>query len=203
MRCARSSIRRATDPAEPGMGHYLGGSFADIGPSADRRTEVRQAYPGIAGQPYAHHPSRSVGRWPRRSAIRKPGCGSRGSPRRRRSPVSAACRASPTFRLAKGSWILRDPAVQGATFGRELGGVGEVLPGFRLDTVEITDSDVVSTSGSPRHSIAKATGDPTDHGEGTVFEISDRSYSAPTNMRSATISGSKWCSVQARRRGST
>jgi hypothetical protein len=73
---------------------------------------------------------------------------------------------------------LRDPVVQVASFGRELGGSTDVLPGFRLDTVEIGDPGVVSTSGLARHPIARATGDPADRIEGTVFEISDAELDA-------------------------
>jgi hypothetical protein len=68
---------------------------------------------------------------------------------------------------------LRDPAVQRANFGRELGGHRDALPGHRLGQLEITDADVVALSGTANHPVATPTGNPTDQVEGMVFEITD------------------------------
>lgn len=50
---------------------------------------------------------------------------------------------------------LRQPEVQRSVFGRELAGEPDALPGFVLDTILITDPDVVATSGSERHLILR------------------------------------------------
>lgn len=50
---------------------------------------------------------------------------------------------------------LRQPEVQRALFGRELASVPDALPGFVIDTILITDPDVVATSGSARHLILR------------------------------------------------
>ncbi len=66
---------------------------------------------------------------------------------------------------------LRQRDVQLATFGRELAGKPDTLPGFSISMVAITDSDVVATSGLSEHPIVRRTGDPSDQISGTVFEI--------------------------------
>ncbi len=68
---------------------------------------------------------------------------------------------------------LRDPAVQRANFGRELDGRRDVLPGYRLTTVEITDPDVLAVSRQATHPIVVPTGDPADQVPGTVLEVTD------------------------------
>jgi hypothetical protein len=68
---------------------------------------------------------------------------------------------------------LRDPAVQRANFGRELGGRPDALPGYRLGQLEITDLDVVALSGTAHHPVVTPTGNPADQVEGAVFEITD------------------------------
>ena len=68
---------------------------------------------------------------------------------------------------------LRDPAVQRATFGRELDGRDDALPGYRDATVRITDSEVLAIGGQASHPIVVATGDPTDQVAGTWSEVSD------------------------------
>ncbi|RAJ46929.1 gamma-glutamyl AIG2-like cyclotransferase [Kitasatospora sp. SolWspMP-SS2h] len=64
------------------------------------------------------------------------------------------------------------PQVQRARFGRELAGRPDALTGFRLDTVTITDPDVIADSGSDRHPVAVRSDDPADAVEGTVFTLS-------------------------------
>ncbi|MDR6318018.1 gamma-glutamylcyclotransferase family protein [Actinoplanes couchii] len=68
---------------------------------------------------------------------------------------------------------LRDPAVQKATFGRELTGRPDRIVGFRLDRVEITDPHVLAVSGLTHHPILSATGNPADTVDGTTLEVTD------------------------------
>ncbi|MFI0741396.1 hypothetical protein ACH4PU_25450 [Streptomyces sp. NPDC021100] len=60
----------------------------------------------------------------------------------------------------------RQAEVQRSLFGRELTGVPDALPGYRLATVEITDPHVVVLSGSAHHPILRPAGDPVRHGRG-------------------------------------
>jgi gamma-glutamylcyclotransferase (GGCT)/AIG2-like uncharacterized protein YtfP len=66
---------------------------------------------------------------------------------------------------------LRLESVQLATFGRRLEGRPDVLPGYRLSPVRITDPHVIAVSGADTHTIARPSGDPADRIAGTVFEI--------------------------------
>jgi gamma-glutamylcyclotransferase (GGCT)/AIG2-like uncharacterized protein YtfP len=68
---------------------------------------------------------------------------------------------------------LQDPAVQRANFGRELEGRAATLPGYAERLLEITDPDVVATSGKTHHPIVVETGEDTDRVPGTVFEVTD------------------------------
>ncbi|MDI9819492.1 MULTISPECIES: gamma-glutamylcyclotransferase family protein [unclassified Legionella] len=67
---------------------------------------------------------------------------------------------------------LRYEAVQLVNFGRKLEGCNDQLPGFKLSMIEITDSDVIATSGESFHPIVTYTGDSTNCVEGMVFDIS-------------------------------
>ena len=67
---------------------------------------------------------------------------------------------------------LQQPDVQLANYGRFLDGEPDTLRGYRLEPVEIDDPDVVSISGKAVHSIAVATGEPSDRIEGMVFQLS-------------------------------
>lgn len=73
---------------------------------------------------------------------------------------------------------LRQSNVQRALFGRELDGRPDQLQGYRLDMVEITDPEVVATSGSAHHPILHATGDPADLVAGTVLAITEAELAA-------------------------
>jgi hypothetical protein len=73
---------------------------------------------------------------------------------------------------------LQQREVQLASFGRELDGRPDRLPGFELTTVAITDPGVVAVSGSAEHPIARATGDPADEVPGTVFELTPQELEA-------------------------
>lgn len=66
---------------------------------------------------------------------------------------------------------LQDTAVQRALFGRELSGSPDSLPGFVLSWLEISDPDVVSTSGKTFHPVIKPTGQQSDVVAGTAFEV--------------------------------
>ncbi len=68
---------------------------------------------------------------------------------------------------------LRDPAVQRANFGRELGGRTDHLLGYAQRFVEITDPEVLRISGDTRHPIVAATGNDADSVAGLVFEVTD------------------------------
>jgi hypothetical protein len=75
---------------------------------------------------------------------------------------------APTVRLfAYGTLQQRD--VQLATYGRLLEGAPDVLAGFRLERLSITDPDVVRLSGKAVHSIARRSGDLTDRIPGVTF----------------------------------
>ena len=67
---------------------------------------------------------------------------------------------------------LRYEKVQIATFGRILKGYADTLPGYALKTVQITDPDVIATSGESVHSIIEYSGNPRDQVKGLVFEVS-------------------------------
>jgi hypothetical protein len=67
---------------------------------------------------------------------------------------------------------LQTRQVQIATFGRELDGEPDSLPGFVREMVEIRDASVVATSTATHHPIVRPSGNPDDRVEGTVFAIS-------------------------------
>ena len=77
--------------------------------------------------------------------------------------------ASPVALFAYGT--LRQPNVQLATFGRLLEGRPDVLRGFALAPLTITDPHVIATSGAAIHTIARRTGDSADRIPGIVFSI--------------------------------
>jgi gamma-glutamylcyclotransferase (GGCT)/AIG2-like uncharacterized protein YtfP len=66
---------------------------------------------------------------------------------------------------------LQQENVQLATFHRRLEGSPDSLVGFRRTLFEITDPEVVRTSGKTHHPMATHTGLPEDRIAGTVFEI--------------------------------
>lgn len=73
---------------------------------------------------------------------------------------------------------LRQKNVQLATFGRELEGHDDALVGFSRAMVEITDPDVVATSGETHHPIVAHSDNPADEVEGTVFRITPAELAA-------------------------
>jgi gamma-glutamylcyclotransferase (GGCT)/AIG2-like uncharacterized protein YtfP len=66
---------------------------------------------------------------------------------------------------------LRYEKVQLQTFGRRLEGRDDVLPGYVLKKVKITDPDVIAKSGEDVHSIIEPSDNPEDRIPGMVFEI--------------------------------
>lgn len=72
---------------------------------------------------------------------------------------------------------LRQADVQQALFGRPVPTVADVLPGFRLDVVVITDPAVIATSGSDRHPILRRGGDG-DAVEGAFLELTPAELAA-------------------------
>ena len=73
---------------------------------------------------------------------------------------------------------LRQPNVQLAIFGRLVEGRPDTLPGFALSPLAITDPDVIATSGTAVHTIARPTGNPSDQIPGFVFSITPEELEA-------------------------
>ena len=61
--------------------------------------------------------------------------------------------------------------VQIATFGRQLAGSTDSLPGFELVALKIEDPAVVALSGKSHHPMAKYTGRASDVVSGVVFAV--------------------------------
>lgn len=68
---------------------------------------------------------------------------------------------------------LQYETVQLANFGRRLKGNKDQLPGFELSMLEITDPEVIATSGEAFHPIITHTGNSTNCVDGMVFDISE------------------------------
>ena len=62
-------------------------------------------------------------------------------------------------------------SVQLATFGRRLDGVDDAMPGYRTDWLEITDPEVLKTSGERFHPVVSPSDNPADYVAGRVFTI--------------------------------
>jgi Gamma-glutamyl cyclotransferase, AIG2-like len=73
---------------------------------------------------------------------------------------------------------LRQREVQLAIFGRALEGRADVLPGYALSHVQISDTSVIATSGTAHHTIARETGDPLNEVPGIVFRITQAELAA-------------------------
>ena len=84
---------------------------------------------------------------------------------------------------------LQKPSVQIATFGRELRGRSDELPGYRLVQVPIADPILRVASGLSHNANAIPSPHPEDTVEGMVLEITERellaadSYEAPVGYR--------------------
>ncbi|AWL13218.1 hypothetical protein HMF8227_02767 [Saliniradius amylolyticus] len=68
---------------------------------------------------------------------------------------------------------LQQSDVQEATFNRLLHGQPDVLQGYKIDSIEITDQRVIKASGKNIHPILTHTGIPEDRVAGTVFELTE------------------------------
>jgi gamma-glutamylcyclotransferase (GGCT)/AIG2-like uncharacterized protein YtfP len=68
---------------------------------------------------------------------------------------------------------LQQENVQLATFGRRLKGAPDSLVGFRRTLFEITDPEVIRTSGKTHHPMASFTGVASERIAGMVFEVTD------------------------------
>ncbi|MFL6845598.1 MAG: gamma-glutamylcyclotransferase family protein [Allosphingosinicella sp.] len=73
---------------------------------------------------------------------------------------------------------LQQPNVQLATFGRLLDGEPDVLVGYALAPLAITDPGVIATSGAAVHTIARCSGDPSHRIDGMVFAITSAELEA-------------------------
>ena len=73
---------------------------------------------------------------------------------------------------------LQDKAVQLANFGRELVGQADQMLGYRQSWIEITDPEVLATSGKTHHPIVSLGDDPRDRVAGMVFQISEQELAA-------------------------
>ena len=73
---------------------------------------------------------------------------------------------------------LRQLNVQLALFGRVLEGRADVLPGYTMSPLEITDAAVIATSGTAQHTIARESGNLRDELPGTVFRITQAELAA-------------------------
>jgi hypothetical protein len=69
---------------------------------------------------------------------------------------------------------LRYENVQLSTFGRKLNGSPDILKGYKLSQLQITDPHVIATSGEAIHSILIATRDITDEVQGWVFDVTSK-----------------------------
>ena len=69
---------------------------------------------------------------------------------------------------------LQQKQVQLANFGRELTGSKDILQGYIVGEIEITDERVLRESGKTFHPILRFSGDPLDEVTGTVFEITEQ-----------------------------
>ena len=73
---------------------------------------------------------------------------------------------------------LQDKAVQLANFGRELAGQHDAMLGYSKSWVEITDPEVLATSGKTHHPIVAPTTEKGCSVEGMVFQISEQELAA-------------------------
>jgi gamma-glutamylcyclotransferase (GGCT)/AIG2-like uncharacterized protein YtfP len=68
--------------------------------------------------------------------------------------------------------------VQLENYGRKLKGNIDLLKGYRIDDLEITDSDVIRKSGKHIHPVAVHSGNETDVIKGMIFEITEEELQA-------------------------
>ena len=64
--------------------------------------------------------------------------------------------------------------VQQQTYGRLLAGSKDTLQGYKIEQLEITDSEVLKTSNQRFHPIAIKTGNLNDCVDGMIFELTEK-----------------------------
>lgn len=73
---------------------------------------------------------------------------------------------------------LQQENVQLASFGRLLDGHDDAMPGYRQDMLQITDPEVIRTSGKRFHPVVAPSADPADSVPGKVFWITAEELAA-------------------------
>ncbi len=73
---------------------------------------------------------------------------------------------------------LQDKAVQLSNFGRELAGNADRMLGYEQSWVEISDAQVLATSGKTLHPIVRPSSNPEDSVSGRLFRISTAELAA-------------------------
>ena len=68
---------------------------------------------------------------------------------------------------------LQKEQVQTETFGRILKGEKDILTGYKLEMLEITDTEVLRKSNQKYHPILVFSGNTEDEVEGVLFEVTD------------------------------
>ena len=68
---------------------------------------------------------------------------------------------------------LQNPQVQLETFGRILEGEKDILSGYRIDRLEITDPEVLRKSGQRYHPVLIFSGNEENAVEGMLFEVTE------------------------------
>jgi len=68
---------------------------------------------------------------------------------------------------------LQKEQVQLETFGRILQGEKDVLSGYKLNSIEITDPEVLRKSGQKYHPVLEFSGNDEDLIEGVLFEVTE------------------------------
>ena len=86
---------------------------------------------------------------------------------------------------------LQQENVQLSSFGRLLDGTPDAMPGWRRGEIEITDPEVIRTSGKRFHPIVEPSGDAADEVAGTVFRITAAELAAADAYEVRTI-GAPW-----------
>lgn len=73
---------------------------------------------------------------------------------------------------------LQQENVQLSSFGRRLDGHDDAMPGFAQTMLEITDAEVIRTSGKRFHPVVAPSDDPADSVPGKVFAITGEELAA-------------------------
>ncbi|MDD2858419.1 MAG: gamma-glutamylcyclotransferase [Candidatus Nanopelagicales bacterium] len=92
---------------------------------------------------------------------------------------------------------LQLPQVQLETFGRAVETAAAVLPGYRLDDIEITDAAVVALSGVLRHPIVRR-GGPGDSVAGALLVLTDAELAAADGYETDDYART-WCRLESGR----